>query len=97
MRDCENQLRRAARQPCGATGISRHGYPRWSRIVAVTLKRLRHPDGEEQAVLSAIIFVAAETMPRPGGKIRAVGVNRCELEAGRVAVAIGMLPLHAAE
>ena len=60
-----------------------------------TLNRLRHPNEQENVVLSAIISATAETMPRPGDKIRAVGVNGSELELGRIALTYGMLPLEA--
>ena len=60
-----------------------------------TLDRLRHPNEQEMRVLSAIILAATETMPRPGDKIRAIGVNRSDLELGRVALGNGMLPLEA--
>jgi hypothetical protein len=61
-----------------------------------TLNRLRHPNKQENIVLSAIISAAAETMPRPGDKIRAVGVSGGELGPGRIALAAGLLPLAAA-
>jgi hypothetical protein len=60
-----------------------------------TLDRLKQPNEQEKRVLSAIISAAAETMPRPGDKIRAVGVNGGDLGSGRVALAKGMLPLEA--
>jgi hypothetical protein len=61
-----------------------------------TLNRLRHPNEQENIILSAIISAAAETMPRPGDKIRAVGVSGGELAPGRIALAVGLLPLEAA-
>jgi hypothetical protein len=60
-----------------------------------TLNRLTHPADEEKAVLAAIIHAAAGTMPMPGDKIRAVGVDRGDLEPGFIAVAPGMLPPEA--
>jgi hypothetical protein len=61
-----------------------------------TLNRLRHPNEQENVVLSAIISATAETMPRPGDKIRAVGVSGGDLAPGRIALAVGLLPLEAA-
>jgi hypothetical protein len=60
-----------------------------------TLRRLKHPNDQEKVVLSAIILAAAETMPMPGDKIRAVGVNRGDLAYGLIALSAGMLPLEA--
>ena len=60
-----------------------------------TLDRLKQPNEQEKRVLSAISAAAAETMPRPGDKIRAVGVNGGDLELGRIALTKGMLPLEA--
>lgn len=65
------------------------------RDFSFTLNRLRHPDDAEKAVLSAILRAAGETMPQPGDTMRAVGVFRGTLDAGRIAVAPGMLPLAA--
>jgi hypothetical protein len=61
-----------------------------------TLNRLRHPNEQENFVLSAIISAAAEIMPRPGDKIRAVGASGGDLAPGRIAFAVGLLPLEAA-
>jgi hypothetical protein len=61
-----------------------------------TLNRLRHPNEQENIILSAIISAAAETMPRPGDKIRAVGMSGGELAPGRIVLAVGLLPLEAA-
>ena len=58
-----------------------------------TLNRLKHPTVEEKAVLAAIVHAATATVPTPGDKIRAVGVNRGEVEPGKVALAAGLLPL----
>jgi hypothetical protein len=65
------------------------------RDFSFTLTRLRHPDDEEKAVLSAILRAAGETMPQPGDTMRAVGVFRGTLDVGKIAVAPGMLPLAA--
>jgi hypothetical protein len=62
-----------------------------------TLSRLNHPTPDEEAVLSAIADAAAEKMPSPGETMRAVGVNRGEIEPGRVAIAAGMLPVQMPE
>jgi hypothetical protein len=59
-----------------------------------TLNRLRHPNEQENIILSAIISAAAETMPKPGDKIRAIGV--IGVAPGRIALSVGLLPLEAA-
>ncbi len=59
-----------------------------------TLNRLKHPNDDEKAVLAAIIDAAAETTPKPGDKVRAVGVSTCEPATGRIALSVGMLPLQ---
>jgi hypothetical protein len=62
-----------------------------------TLNRLKQPNDEEKIVLSAIIRAAVEAMPMPGDKIRAVPLDRGELERDLVAVKPGMLPLELPE
>jgi hypothetical protein len=62
---------------------------------AFTLNRLKHPNEEERIVLSAIGLAAAEIPPKPGARIRAVGVTRGELERAKLAISPGMLPLEA--
>jgi len=70
-------------------------YAEWTiRNYSFTLGSLKSPNEDERRVLSAIIMAAAETMPLPGDKIRAVGVSRGQLEPGRVALSAGMLPLE---
>ena len=59
-----------------------------------TLRRLEHPNDEEKSVLSAIILAAAETMPRPGDKIRAVVVSAEAIAGDRIALWPGMLPVQ---
>jgi hypothetical protein len=59
-----------------------------------TLNKLKHPNDQEKAVLSAIAQSAAEMMPKPGDRIRAVAVNRGELEDDRMALSAGMLPVE---
>jgi hypothetical protein len=60
-----------------------------------TLNRLRNPTREEKTILAAIVYSAGENMPRPGDKIRAVGVNLGDLGPGLIALSAGMLPLEA--
>jgi hypothetical protein len=59
-----------------------------------TLDRLKHPSDEEKTILSAIVYSAGENMPRPGDKIRAVGVNLGDLGPGLIALSAGMLTLE---
>ena len=70
-------------------------YPDWVITnYSFTLNRLNVPSADEKVVLAAIKIAAAETMPRPGDKVRAVGVAQGELASGRIALAVGMLPLE---
>jgi hypothetical protein len=62
------------------------------RDFAFTLERLGHPSEEERTVLSAISRSKLLARPEPGDTIRAVPVNRGDLEGGKVALWPGMLP-----
>jgi hypothetical protein len=62
------------------------------RHFAFTLERLRHPDEAERTVLSAIGRSRLLIPPEPGDTIRAIPVNRGDLEDGKVALWPGMLP-----
>jgi hypothetical protein len=62
------------------------------RDFAFTLVRLRHPSEEERTILSAISRSKLLALPEPGDTIRAVPVNRGDLEDGKVALWPGMLP-----
>jgi hypothetical protein len=57
-----------------------------------TLNRLKHPSNEEKVVLAAIARAAVGTKPVPGDKVRAVGVSKGLLDAGRIALSLWMLP-----
>jgi hypothetical protein len=61
---------------------------------AFTLNRLRNPTPEQKIVLDAIIGVKKRVMPAPGDKVRAVAVNRGELQPGRIALAARCLPVQ---
>jgi hypothetical protein len=68
-------------------------YGGWDvRDFSFTIERLRHPNEEEQAVLSAISRSKLLSLPQPGDTIRAVPVSRGDLEGGKVALWPGMLP-----
>jgi hypothetical protein len=62
------------------------------RAFAFTIDRLQRPNVEEKVVLSAIARSKLLVVPRPGDSIRAVAVDRGELEFGKVALWPGMLP-----
>jgi hypothetical protein len=62
------------------------------REFVFTLRSLKHPTDEEQTILSAIIQSALCRIPKPGDTIRAIPVNRGDIEPGRVALSAGMLP-----
>jgi hypothetical protein len=60
--------------------------------LSFTLKRLKQPSDQEEAVLSAIARAASQIMPDPDDKVRAVGVAQHALETGHVVLTPGMLP-----
>jgi hypothetical protein len=62
------------------------------REFVFTLAKIKHPTDEESRILSAISKSALCTVPKPGDTIRAVAVNRGDLEPGKIALAPGMLP-----
>jgi hypothetical protein len=66
---------------------------RWhTRDFAFTLNRIAHPDEEEETILAAISRSRRGVIPRPGDTIRAVAVDRGDLERGTAVVTPGMLP-----
>jgi hypothetical protein len=62
------------------------------REFVFTLRSLKHPTNEEQTILSAIIRSALCVVPKPGDTIRAIPVNRGDIEPGRLVLGAGMLP-----
>jgi hypothetical protein len=67
-------------------------YAEWNtRDFALTLNKLRNPNDEERAILTAICQAPPRGEPKPGDKIRATGMNRGLLESGPV-ITGGMLP-----
>jgi hypothetical protein len=62
------------------------------REFSFTLERIKHPSAEERAVLAAICQAKLGIMPKPGDSMRAIAVNRGDLEPGKLAFAAGMLP-----
>jgi len=69
----------------------------WSEWVicdfSFTLQKLRAPNEQERAVLTAISRAARQIPPEPGDKFRAIGVNRGEFDHGTI-ITPGMLPLE---
>jgi hypothetical protein len=91
------ELSRRRRKEQALQGRKRDAvYDDWIvKKLSFTLNRLKHPNEEEGIVLEAISRSARSMMPQPGDKVRAVSVNRGDLESGSVILTPGMLPLEA--
>jgi hypothetical protein len=93
---CREVLKKARREMVRAGKMPSYGSSEWVvKDFSFTLNRLKNPTVEEKVILAAIARAAAETMPQPGDKVRAVGESRGNLEHGETVLTPGMLPLEA--